>query len=222
MPESWLEFHRATLPLKCDRSTQQVQPSAPEIRRCPSEIWAGLYAQRGAVLSFCGLTIRHGFGWLGLASRESLMSSLSGRATRLAVPLATLAVLLSTALPVSAAGRFSRLKPGVQLHRWRCARNRADRQSGQVPRRLGGTGQRHPQHPAPGCARASWRPAAQPCSRTAPPFRGEPPAMVPLVTPTPRPSRPACPVTGSRSTRARHGRDDESQELSGGGESHVS
>ncbi len=43
------------------------------------------------------------------------MSSPSTRATRLAtVVLATFAVLLSTALPVSAAGRSAPLKPGVQ------------------------------------------------------------------------------------------------------------
>ena len=150
------------------------------------------------------------------------MSSVSSRATWLAVLLATLAVLLSTALPISAAGRFSRLKPGVLLQRWRCARNRGDRQSGQV-RRRSGAGQRHPQHPAPGCARASWRLAVQPCSRTGPPFHGEPPAMVPLVAPDPM-AVSAClpPVTGSRGTRDRDGGNDESQELSGGGESRVS
>jgi hypothetical protein len=54
-------------------------------------------------------------------------------------------------------------------------------------------------------------------------FRGEPPAMAPLVDPGPMAvSAPPTPVTGSSSTWARHGRDDESQELSGGGESHVS
>ena len=43
------------------------------------------------------------------------MSSRSIRATRLAtVLLATLAVLLSMALPVSAAGRFAETKLGVQ------------------------------------------------------------------------------------------------------------
>ena len=54
-------------------------------------------------------------------------------------------------------------------------------------------------------------------------FRGESPAMAPLVDPGPMAvSAPPTPVTGSSSTWARHGRDDESQELSGGGESHVS
>jgi hypothetical protein len=54
-------------------------------------------------------------------------------------------------------------------------------------------------------------------------FRAEPPAMAPLVDPGPMAvSAPPTPVTGSSSTWARHGRDDESQELSGGGESHVS
>jgi hypothetical protein len=54
-------------------------------------------------------------------------------------------------------------------------------------------------------------------------FRGEPPAMVPLAGPDPMAvsALPAL-VTGSSGTWARHGRDDESQELSGGGESHVS
>ena len=75
-----------------------------------------------------------------------------------------------------------------------------------------------------GCARISWRPTAQPMQLDrAARFRGEPPAMVPLVAPNPWPSRALpSPVTGSSSTWARHGRDDESQELSGGVESHVS
>jgi hypothetical protein len=53
-------------------------------------------------------------GWT-LASMGSLMSSLSTRAMRLAtVQIATLAVPLSTALQVPAAGRPAPLKPGVR------------------------------------------------------------------------------------------------------------
>jgi hypothetical protein len=65
MPESWRELHRATVLLKCDGPAQQGSGvSPPEIRSCPSQIWAGLYAQRGVVLGF--LKIDHS-SWVWMA-----------------------------------------------------------------------------------------------------------------------------------------------------------
>jgi hypothetical protein len=161
-------------------------------------------------------------------------------------------VPLSTALQVSAAGRSAPLKPGVRPPAAIVMDDiRLLRRQGDVPRQPRGGARRRglggrwssttgtlvsatagsARRPAPG--RSSGTTAAQPPARSparrrmpTPSACGPPTtavATVPLAGPDPTwPSRRCHPVTGFSGTWARHGRNDESQELSGGGESHVS
>lgn len=190
-------------------------------------------------------------GWT-LASMGSLMSSLSTRAMRLAtVQIATLAVPLSTALQVPAAGRPAPLKPGVrQAAAIVMADIRLLRRQRDVPRQPRGGARRRglggrwssttgtlvsatassARRSAPG--RNSVTTAAQPPAQRRPEADVNPIGVRASnysggdgAIGRPRPHgrlSAANPVTGFSGTWARHGRDDESQELPEGGQSHVS